>query len=219
MFDSQFYHKLIQELNTYNAALVAVSKKKPVSDIQLALDAGQQIFGENYVQELCAKQPEITDSIEWHFIGHLQRNKVKNIAPFIHTVQTIDNMNLLAELDKAASRNNRIINVLLQVYIATEETKFGFDREEVVRLFEEDVMSSFKNIRVAGLMGMASNTNDTTQVRNEFNGLFKLFRDIKPELNKNIRPVLSMGMTSDYKIALDEGSTMIRIGSALFGSR
>lgn len=219
MFDSQFYHTLIQELNKYNASLVAVSKKKPVDNIRQAIAEGQHLFGENYVQELCEKQPMLPSTVEWHFIGHLQRNKVKYLMPFIHTVQTIDNLKLLAELDKHAVSHSIKINALLQVYIATEETKFGFDADEVQKLFDENIFSSFQNIKVAGLMGMASNTDNLSQVRKEFKRLHELFEKVKPGLDKTSAPVLSMGMTSDYKIALDEGSTMIRIGSALFGSR
>ncbi|MBX3105837.1 MAG: YggS family pyridoxal phosphate-dependent enzyme [Bacteroidetes bacterium] len=218
MFDSMSYQKLIQELKPYQATLVAVSKKKPVTDIELALTEGQHIFGENYVQELCEKQPQLPQNIEWHFIGHLQSNKVKFIVPFVHAIQTIDSVRLLSEVDKMAGKHQRKVEVLLQVYIATEETKFGFDTNEILKLFDNG-FPSLQNIRVAGLMGMASNTENTSQIRAEFKSLKNLFDKIKPGLDRTVKPVLSMGMTSDYKIALDEGSTMIRIGSALFGSR
>lgn len=218
MFDSLSYQKLIQELQPYQAALVAVSKKKPLTDIELALAQGQHIFGENYVQELCEKQPQLPQNIEWHFIGHLQSNKIKYIAPFVHTIQTVDSVKLLSEIDRITGKHNRKINVLLQVYIAIEETKFGLDADEVLNLFDYG-FSSYPNIRIAGLMGMASNTDNISLIRTEFKSLKNLFDKIKPGLDKTVTPVLSMGMTSDYKIALDEGSTMIRIGSALFGSR
>ncbi len=218
MFDSLSYQKLIQELKPYQATLVAVSKKKPLTDIEYALAQGQHIFGENYVQELCEKQPQLPQNIEWHFIGHLQSNKIKYIAPFVHTIQTVDSVKLLSEIDRITGKYHRKINVLLQVYIATEETKFGLDADEVLNLFDNG-FSSYTNIRIAGLMGMASNTDNISQIRAEFKSLKNLFDKIRPELDKTVTPVLSMGMTSDYKIALDEGSTMIRIGSALFESR
>ena len=203
----------------YNAKLIAVTKTNPITDIETAIQNGQMCFGENYVQELTEKASAMSKNIQWHFIGNLQRNKVKQIAPFIHTVQTVDSIRLLQELDKYAVLNHRVIKVLLQVHIAKEETKFGLSVPEVKQLVDEGIFQQCNNIRFVGLMGMATNTDDTTQVRSEFKQLFGLYRSLSGAFDKDESPVLSMGMTSDYKIALDEGSNMIRIGSALFGSR
>ena len=203
----------------YKANLIAVTKTKPVTDIETAIQNGQMLFGENYVQELVEKASDISKNVQWHFIGNLQRNKVKQIAPFIHTVQTVDSKKLLQELDKHAVLNRRVIKVLLQIHIAKEETKFGLSVPEVKQLVDDGVFQQCNNIRFVGLMGMATNTDDTTQVRSEFKQLFGLYKSLSGAFDKDESPVLSMGMTSDYKIALDEGSNMIRIGSALFGNR
>lgn len=219
MFNTEKYKKICEELLPYKANLIAVTKTKPVTDIETAIQNGQMLFGENYVQELVEKASDISKNVQWHFIGNLQRNKVKQIAPFIHTVQTVDSIRLLQELDKHAVLNCRVIKVLLQVYIAKEETKFGLSVSEVKQLVDDGVFQQCNNIRFVGLMGMATNTDDTTQVRSEFKQLFGLYRSLSGAFDKDESPVLSMGMTSDYKIALDEGSNMIRIGSALFGSR
>lgn len=219
MFNTEKYKKLCEELLPYKASLIAVTKTKPVSDIETAIQNGQKLFGENYVQELVEKVPVLSKNIQWHFIGNLQRNKVKQIAPFIHTVQTVDSKKLLHDLDKHAAANNRVIKILLQVHIAKEETKFGFSVPEVQMLIDEGIFSQYNNISFIGLMGMATNTDDTSQVRSEFKQLYGLYKSISSAFDRRESPVLSMGMTSDYKIALDEGSNMIRIGSALFGSR
>ena len=219
MFNTEKYKKICEELLPYKANLIAVTKTKPVTDIETAIQNGQMLFGENYVQELVEKASDISKNVQWHFIGNLQRNKVKQIAPFIHTVQTVDSIRLLQELDKYAVLNHRVIKVLLQVHIAKEETKFGLSVPEVKQLVDDGVFQQCNNIRFVGLMGMATNTDDTTQVRSEFKQLFGLYRSLSGAFDKDESPVLSMGMTSDYKIALDEGSNMIRIGSALFGSR
>ena len=219
MFNTEKYKNICEELLPYKANLIAVTKTKPVTDIETAIQNGQMLFGENYVQELVEKASDISKNVQWHFIGNLQRNKVKQIAPFIHTVQTVDSIRLLQELDKYAVLNHRVIKVLLQVHIAKEETKFGLSVPEVKQLVDEGIFQQCNNIRFVGLMGMATNTDDTTQVRSEFKQLFGLYRSLSGAFDKDESPVLSMGMTSDYKIALDEGSNMIRIGSALFGSR
>lgn len=219
MFNTEKYKKICEELLPYKAKLIAVTKTKPITDIENAIQNGQILFGENYVQELAEKAAAMSKNVQWHFIGNLQRNKVKQIAPFIHTVQTVDSKKLLQELDKHAVLNRRVIKVLLQVHIAKEETKFGLSVSEVKQLVDSGAFQQCNNICLVGLMGMATNTDDTTQVRSEFKQLFGLYKSLSGAYDKNESPVLSMGMTSDYKIALDEGSNMIRIGSALFGSR
>jgi len=193
--------------------LVAVSKTKPNSDIQAAYTAGQRVFGENKVQELVKKQEELPKDIQWHMIGHLQRNKVKFIAPFVTLIHGVDNLKILQEIDKRAVQNNRKIDCLLQVHIAKEDTKFGFGIQEVTQVLF--TASSFKNIRIVGLMGMATFTNDNNQIKEEFKSLKTVFNSIK---NDNIT-ILSMGMSGDYPLAIEQGSTMVRVGSAIFGHR
>lgn len=193
--------------------LVAVSKTKPVSDIQDAYEYGQRIFGENKVQELEKKHSELPSDIEWHMIGHLQRNKVKFIAPFISLIHGVDSLKLLKEINKRARQNNRIINCLLQVHISSESTKFGFDIEQIEYILEEG--SNLENICVKGLMGMATFTDKNSQIISEFDNINNLFKKIK---NQEIN-TLSIGMSGDYKLAINNGSTMIRIGSAIFGKR
>jgi pyridoxal phosphate enzyme (YggS family) len=201
--------------------LIAVSKTQPVSKIEEAYESGQRVFGENKVQELVPKYEALPKDIEWHLIGHLQRNKVKYIAPFVHLIHSIDSFKLLQEVDKQASKINRRINCLLQVHIAQEETKFGFSEEEIVDLLNSKAFDQLKFIQIQGLMGMATFTDNTDQIRREFRNLRKLFEKLKtmtlpPSFElKN----LSMGMSGDYKIAIEEGSTMIRVGTALFGER
>jgi pyridoxal phosphate enzyme (YggS family) len=201
--------------------LVAVSKTKPVSIIQEAYQLGQRDFGENKVQELCNKQPLLPPDIRWHLIGHLQTNKVKYIAPFVHLIQSVDSLKLLSEINKQAGKNDRIINCLLQVYIASEETKFGLAKEELVELLQSPEYAAMKHIAIAGLMGMASNTTNTQQLHNEFKSLKTLFTEVKNSFFSNINTFkeISMGMSGDYLIAVEEGSTMIRVGSSLFGER
>lgn len=204
-----------------SVTLVAVSKTKPVSMIQEVYHYGQRDFGENKVQELCEKEPLLPTDIRWHLIGHLQTNKVKYIAPFVHLIHSVDSLKLLSEINKQAEKNNRTINCLLQVYIASEETKFGLSEEELFQLLRSPEYGAMKHITVAGLMGMASNTTNTQQVRNEFKSLKNLFEEIKKTFfsNQDTFKELSMGMSGDYLTAIEEGSTMIRVGSSLFGER
>ena len=194
-------------------ALVAVSKTKPNTAILEAYQAGQRIFGENKVQELAQKAEKLPKDIAWHMIGHLQTNKVKFIAPFVSLIHAVDSLKLLKEINKRAEQNNRIIDCLLQVHIATERSKFGFGREEVESALNQ--AEEFKNIRITGLMGMATFTDDTQQVVDEFKSLKTIFDSIK---NEHIT-TLSMGMSGDYQLAIEQGSTMIRVGSAIFGHR
>jgi pyridoxal phosphate enzyme (YggS family) len=200
--------------------LIAVSKTQPVEKIQEAYTAGQRLFGENKAQELTSKYESLPKDIEWHMIGHLQSNKVKYIVPFVHLIHSIDSLKLLAEVDKQAQKVNRVVDCLLQVHIASEDTKFGFSESEVLETLQTDQFKSLKNIRIQGLMGMASLTNDQAQIRREFKSMKALFDKIKtfsmPSVNMN---ELSMGMSSDYKIAIEEGSTLIRVGTAIFGDR
>ncbi len=204
-----------------SVTLVAVSKTKPVSMIQEVYHYRQRDFGENKVQELCEKEPLLPADIRWHLIGHLQTNKVKYIAPFVHLIHSVDSLKLLSEINKQAEKNNRTINCLLQVYIASEETKFGLSEEELFQLLRSPEYAAMKHITVAGLMGMASNTTNTQQVRNEFKSLKKFFEEVKKTFfsNQDTFKELSMGMSGDYLTAIEEGSTMVRVGSSLFGER
>ena len=200
-----------------NVTLIAVSKTKPIALIQEAYNAGQRDFGENYIQELEDKHKQLPADIRWHAIGHLQSNKVKYIAPFVHLIHAVDSLKLLQEINKQAIKNNRVIDCLLQIYIAQEETKFGFSFDECENLFQSAELKQLQNIRIVGFMGMATNTDNEAQIRNEFRSLKNFFSKIS-QLNPTIS-ILSMGMSSDYKIAMEEGSTMIRIGSSIFGER
>ncbi|MBC7949339.1 MAG: YggS family pyridoxal phosphate-dependent enzyme [Chitinophagaceae bacterium] len=214
------YQQIIKELEPTKATLVAVSKTKPVEEIRELYDLGQRDFGENYVQELAEKAEQLPKDIRWHFIGHLQSNKVKHIAPFIHLIHGVDSNKLLEEIDKQAIKNNRVIDCLLQVYIAKEETKFGFEESELANV----VVYDSPNISIKGLMGMASFTEDMEKVRQEFRSLKEIY-DRHAVLTANSThksakfTTLSMGMSSDYRVALEEGSGMVRIGSLLFGAR
>jgi pyridoxal phosphate enzyme (YggS family) len=201
--------------------LIAVSKTKPVSDLREAYDAGQRIFGENYVQELTEKQPLLPADIEWHFIGHLQSNKVKYIAPFVQWIHGVDSLKLLKEISKQAVKNNRTIQCLLQVHIAKEESKFGFSAEELRAELQTFDPSDYPGIAVAGLMGMASFTSDEALIRSEFKTLKQVFDELASGPFNNLPSFkeLSMGMSSDWKIAVEEGSTLIRVGSSIFGNR
>jgi PLP dependent protein len=205
-----------------SVSLIAVSKTHPAEFILEAYQAGHRDFGENRVQELVPKFEQLPKDIRWHLIGHLQSNKVKYIAPFVHLIHSVDSFSLLKEINKQAAKNNRVINVLLQIYIANEETKFGLSFEEAEQLLASSEFSEMKNIAVLGLMGMATNTEDMAQVRNEFQSLLAFFTKIQnsefkiPNSEFNI---VSMGMSSDYSIAIESGSTMIRVGSTIFGSR
>lgn len=199
-----------------NVKLVAVSKTKPVEEILKAYNAGHRDFGENKVQEMTDKWEQLPKDIHWHMIGHVQRNKVKYMAPFVHLIHGVDSLKLLKEINKQAKKNNRTINCLLQVYIAKEETKFGLDPEELTQLLEDNAFKNLDNVRVIGLMGMATFTENKEQINKEFNFLKTFYDQLK---NKYGLKELSMGMSSDYSIALLNGSTMVRIGSAIFGER
>lgn len=200
--------------------LVAVSKTKPVEDIRALYELGQRDFGENYVQELVEKQPNLPGDIRWHYIGHLQSNKVKYIAPFVHLIHGVDSLKLLKEINKQALKNGRVIDCLLQMYIAQEETKFGMDENEVKEITGSKELGDLKGIRVVGMMGMASFTEDHNKVRNEFRYLKALFDKHAGITLPNFQlRILSMGMSADYTIAIEEGSNMVRIGSLLFGER
>lgn len=212
MFNSENYRKLIQELGS-KVQLVAVSKFKSGEDIMKAYDAGQRDFGENYVQELLEKHDSLPKDIRWHFIGHLQSNKVKYIAPFIHLIHGVDSAKLLKEINKQAEKINRKICCLLQVHIASEETKFGFDEAEL----EQPDLNQFPSMEICGLMGMASFSEDEQLLRREFSALKNIFE--KMRTSHPSFTILSMGMSNDYQIAIEQGSNMVRIGSLIFGNR
>jgi len=213
------YQEIIEKLNG-KATLVAVSKTKPVEDIQVLYDIGQRDFGENYVQELVDKYEQLPKDIRWHFIGHLQSNKVKYIAPFVHLIHGVDSYNLLKEINKQAAKHNRVIDCLLQIHISKEETKFGLDEKELDDLIRSNPINELTNVRINGLMGMASFTEDNNLIIQEFSYLKKLFYKHKSLSTTNFQlSTLSMGMSADFQFALDAGSNMIRIGSMLFGSR
>jgi len=219
--NKEAYQQLIADLGSHHVTLVAVSKTKSVAEIKELYDLGQKDFGENYVQELAEKQAHLPKDIRWHFIGHLQTNKVKLIAPFIHLIQSVDSRKVLHEINKQAQKNNRVIDCLLQVYIAREETKFGMDENELETLISpnERELRQLENIRIVGLMGMASFTDDMEKVRSEFRYLKTLFEKMATRLTAAPLTTLSMGMSSDYFVAIEEGSTMVRIGSLIFGAR
>lgn len=210
--------RIKSEIGT-DITLVAVSKFKTPDQILDAYYAGHRDFGENRVQELIAKAEALPRDIRWHMIGHLQTNKVKYIVPFIYLIHSIDSEKLLTEVQKQSAKNERVTDVLLQIFIADEETKFGLDEEECLALFEKISQGKFPNIRLRGLMGMATNTNDLEKVRYEFQHLKSLFDKVNYLYPNQTLDTLSMGMSSDYTIALECGSTMIRVGSAIFGSR
>ena len=215
------YKSIINELADKHAILVAVSKTKPVEDIFELYNLGHRDFGENYVQELVDKSVILPADIRWHFIGHLQSNKVKYIAPFVHLIHGVDSFKLLKEISKQGEKAGRRIDCLLQVHIAQEESKFGFNEEELILAMDQVNSLNMTHVRICGLMGMASFTTDMNVVRTEFKHLKKIFENTRTRLPVSQHPMetLSMGMSSDYKIALDEGSTMVRIGSLLFGER
>jgi len=201
--------------------LVAVSKTKPVEIIREAYDAGQRVFGENKVQELTTKQPQLPEDIEWHFIGHVQRNKVKYLASFVSLLHAIDSLKLLKEVNKQAKKHERVIPCLLQFHIAEEETKFGLSLNEAETILTSSEYQSFTHIKIVGVMGMATFTDDMTQVRKEFRQLKSYFNSLSSTYFKDDLSFkeISMGMSGDYKIAIEEGSTIIRIGTTLFGER
>ncbi|WP_421869647.1 YggS family pyridoxal phosphate-dependent enzyme [Marinoscillum sp.] len=213
--------KLNTELEPYNARLIAVSKTKPVNDIKEAYEAGHRDFGENKAQEMTEKHDKLPSDIRWHMIGHLQRNKVKYIAPYVYLIHSVDSEKLLRMIDKEAVKSDRMINCLLQVHIAEESTKFGFDEQELTTLLENELLKEVPNVRVVGLMGMATNTDNEAQVIREFQGLKLLYDDLQDKYRSdhfNLK-YLSMGMSGDYSIALECGSNMVRIGSSIFGER
>ena len=213
--------ELQKELNPIGVSLVAISKTKPNEDIMEAYDAGQRIFGENQVQDLVAKYESLPKDIEWHLVGHLQTNKVKYIAPFVSLIHSVDSMKVLAEINKHALKNNRTIDCLLQIFIADEDTKFGLDHAEVIELLRDEEFQALKNVRIRGLMGIASNTENEKIVKEEFYELKMLFDGIKTTYFRKVDSfdILSMGMSSDYKIAIEQGSNMVRLGSTIFGKR
>ena len=204
-----------------HVTLVAVSKTKPNEVLLEAYKAGQRYFGENKVQEMAAKAEVLPKDIQWHYIGHVQTNKIKYMAPFVHLVHGVDREKVLRELNKEAAKNNRIIDCLLQVFIAKEETKFGFDADEIKTLFSENLTETYPNLRVRGLMGMATFTDNQEQVRLDFRGLAQLYNELTTNFKSQTSnfKFLSMGMSGDYQIAIEEGSNLVRIGTAIFGSR
>ncbi|MDC1362593.1 YggS family pyridoxal phosphate-dependent enzyme [Flavobacteriaceae bacterium] len=200
-----------------NTTLVAVSKTKPVSSLLQAYDAGQRVFGENKIQEMASKWEEMPKDIQWHMIGHVQTNKVKYMAPFVDLIHTVDSLKLLREINKQAAKHDRVINCLLQIKIAEEEHKFGLDHQDALLLLAKDIQATLPHVSIVGLMGMASFTENKTQIETEFKKLSTLHQKFikqHPQLT-----VLSMGMSSDYTLALDHGSNMVRIGSSIFGAR
>jgi pyridoxal phosphate enzyme (YggS family) len=212
---------LKKETTEINVTLLAVSKTKPAADLQEAYDAGQRLFGENIVQELVEKQEQLPKDIEWHLIGHLQTNKVKYIAPFISMIQSVDSIKLLQEINKHAEKSKRVIDCLLQIYIADEETKFGLGFDEAIELLRSEEYAALKNIRIRGLMGIATNTDSEKQVKDEYYELKTFFDGIKLSFfrKEDSFDTLSMGMSSDYKLAIEQGSNMVRLGSTIFGGR
>ncbi|OXA75560.1 hypothetical protein SAMN05444397_101631 [Flavobacterium aquidurense] len=203
-----------------NVTLVAVSKTKPVSDLMQAYEAGQRIFGENKIQEMTDKWEEMPKDIQWHMIGHVQSNKVKFMAPFVSLIHGVDSLKLLQEINKQAIKNNRVIDCLLQMYIAEEESKFGLDENELNELLSSPEFKEMKNIRILGLMGMATFTDNQNQIKKEFTHLKSIFDSIQSIENENLKLItISMGMSGDFQLAIDCGSTMVRIGSSIFGGR
>jgi PLP dependent protein len=213
--------KIRKDTAAYDAQLVAVSKTKPVAAIEALYNQGQRHFGENYVQEIVEKQPLLPSDIQWHFIGHLQSNKVKYIAPFVQLIHTVDSLSLLTEINKQAIKYQRVINCLLQFKINDETTKFGLEESEIDAFFASEIYKNISNVRIVGVMGMATFTDDKAQVRREFQRLKRIYNRLK--LTHFVKQAdfetISMGMSDDYLMALDEGSTMVRIGSLLFGNR
>lgn len=204
-----------------HVCLVAVSKTKPVSELMVAYNAGQRHFGENKVQEMCEKQAIMPKDVCWHFIGHLQTNKVKYIAPFVHLIHSVDSLKLLLEINKHARKNQRVISILLQFHIAQEETKFGLNREEVIQLLNSEEYNACQNVRIVGVMGMASFVDNVNQIKMEFKVLKTHFDFLKMNyftLTDDFSEI-SMGMSNDFELAIQEGSTLIRVGSSIFGGR
>jgi PLP dependent protein len=215
------YKDILAYTSGHSVTLVAVSKTKPAEDIMKLYQSGQRIFGENKVQEMVSKYEVLPKDIQWHQIGHLQKNKVKYIAPFVAMIHAVDSFELLEVINKEAVKNNRTIDVLLQFHIATEETKFGLNKDEAVQLLTMLEKELLPNVRICGVMGMASFTEDTNLIRSEFKSLKEIFTSLKSRffVENPFFKEISMGMSGDYKIAIEEGSTMVRIGSAIFGER
>lgn len=213
--------ELKNEVERLNVKLIAVSKTKSEEEIMEAYDAGQRVFGENHVQELADKHEHLPADIEWHMIGHLQTNKVKYIAPFVSLIHSVDSLKLLKEIDKQAEKNNRVIDCLLQIYIADEETKFGLGFDEAIELLRSPEFGTLSHVRVVGVMGIATNTDNEKQIKDEFYELSTFFNGLKISFfqDKDYFKEISMGMSSDYKEAIQHGSTMIRVGSTIFGKR
>ena len=215
--NKEAYKQIVEELSTKDVTLVAVSKTKPVEDILELYELGHRDFGENYVQELVTKAGQLPKDIRWHFIGHLQSNKVKSIVPFVYLIHGVDSVKLLKEINKQGEKINKIISCLLQIHIAQEETKFGLDEKELEEIFSNLIIQPLDHVKISGLMGMASFTDDLDKVRDEFRSLKKISG--KLITHNSQLATLSMGMSSDYKIAIEEGSNLVRIGSLLFGER
>ena len=210
----------IQSQLPENVTLVAVSKTKPVANLMEAYNAGQRVFGENYVQELVEKYEVLPKDIQWHFIGHLQSRKVKLIAPFVNLIHGVDSLKLLHEINKEAIKNNRVIDCLLQIFIAEEESKFGLDEKELTEILSSEEFKKLKNIRIIGLMGMATFTDNQDQIKKEFQNLKTIFDKVSELKTENCQlNTISMGMSGDYQLAIECGSTMVRIGSSIFGNR
>lgn len=197
-------------------SLVAISKTKPISALMEAYNAGQRIFGENKIQEMVSKWQEMPDDVEWHMVGHVQRNKVKDMAPFVSVIHAVDRLRLLREINKEVKKNDRSIDCLLQIKIAEEDSKFGMDEKTAIEILTSDDFKSFKNVRIIGLMGMATFTDNVEQISNEFGKLKRIYDSLKKDYNFS---TLSMGMSGDYPIAIENGSNMVRVGSAIFGER
>jgi len=221
MLNISNFKKISQSLSNRSVSLVAVSKTKPISDIKILYDEGQRIFGENKVQELVLKYQELPKDIHWHLIGHLQSNKVKFIAPFISLIHSVDSLSLLKEIERQAKKNNRVIDCLLQFHIASEETKYGLDFSEAEQLLKSKEYADMKYVRIVGVMGMASFSEDEALVRAEFKNLKNIFLELKNHFfsQEDSFCNISMGMSGDFEIAIEEGSNMVRIGSLLFGER
>ncbi|QQL51273.1 YggS family pyridoxal phosphate-dependent enzyme [Mucilaginibacter ginkgonis] len=210
-----------KELENTKATLVAVSKTKPNEDIWEAYEAGQRIFGENMAQEMTEKHEALPKDIKWHMIGHLQTNKVKYIAPYVSLIESVDSLKLLQEINKQAVKNKRVIDCLLQIYIADEETKFGLGFDEAIEILRSEELTQLTNLRICGLMGIATNTDNEKQIKEEYYELKTFFDGVKLSYFRKDEHfnILSMGMSADYKIAIDQGSTLVRLGSTIFGKR
>jgi len=210
-----------EELSRFGVTLIAVSKTRTPEEILEAYHAGQRAFGENIVQELTAKYDVLPKDIEWHLIGHLQSNKVKYVVPFVALIHSVDSLKLLREIDKQAQKHDRIIDCLLQIHIASEDTKFGLDHVELIELLRSEELAGLRHVRIRGLMGIATNTPNQKEIKEEFRELKSLFDGIKASFFKEAPffDTLSMGMSADYKIAVEQGSTMVRLGSTIFGGR